>query len=98
MELDLELESIEMGNFKNNLSAKALIIAHHHKTLWLKANRGIFVHMAKQLSKRQKITKQMVRMVYYGERRSARVERWFKRMRAPGFETIPRLSARQKAA
>jgi hypothetical protein len=86
-----------MATVKNNLD-DAAVISDYYKNLWLKANRGVFVQVAKQLSRQKPISNQMVRMVYFGVRRSKRVERVFRRMRAPGFELPRKASAPRKAA
>jgi hypothetical protein len=87
-----------MATVKNNLDYDETILSHYYKNLWLKANRGIFVQVAKQLSRKKPISNQMIRMVYFGERRSQRVERVFRRLRAPGFELPRKASAPRKAA
>lgn len=57
-----------------------------YQKAWLNANPGIFALVARQLSKKKQVSRQFVREVFYGRRRSARVDRALRRLRAPGFE------------
>jgi hypothetical protein len=69
---------------KRNLNIQDIILANPFKTAWLHANRGLCVTVAAQLH--PPVSQQFVRMVYYGHRRSKRVERALGKFRAPGFE------------
>jgi hypothetical protein len=64
-----------------------------YQKAWLNANPGIFSEVARQLSKKKRVSKQFVREVFYGRRRSERVERAFRRLRAPGFEGSKKVAA-----
>jgi hypothetical protein len=68
-------------------------VAIPYQKAWLKANPRIFSEVARQLSKKKRVSKQFVREVFYGRRRSARVERAFRRLRAPGFESVKKVAA-----
>ncbi len=57
-----------------------------YQEAWLNANWGVFAQVSRQLSKQKPCSRQFVREVFYGRRRSARVERALRRLRAPGFE------------
>ena len=70
----------------DNLKIHSLILADHDKRRWLARNRGIFAQVARQLSRKEQCSKQFVRLVFWGERRSRRVEKVLRRLRAPGFE------------
>ena len=70
----------------DNLKNENFILADHDKRRWLARNRGVFAEVAKQLSKKKHCSKQFVRLVFWGARRSSRVENVLRRMRAPGFE------------
>jgi len=79
---------------QDNLNEAIAILADHDKRRWLARNRGVFNEVVKQLARRgHKVSKQFVRMVFWGDRRSVRVERVLRRMRAPGFERALRRAA-----
>lgn len=75
-----------MSTTYDNLQSETAILAHGYKKLWLQKNQGIFGEVVQQLSRRKRVSRQFVRMVFWGERKSARVERAFRQLRAPGFE------------
>lgn len=68
-------------------------VAIPYTDAWLKANPGIFAEVARQLSRKKRVSRQFVRMVFRGTRRSVRVERALRRLRAPGFERSLRSAA-----
>jgi hypothetical protein len=70
----------------DNLKADSIVLAEYDKRRWLVRNRGVFAAVARQLSKKKRCSKQFVRLVFWNQRTSARVERVLRRMRAPGFE------------
>ena len=77
----------------NNEHSAMPAVAIPYKDAWLKANPGIFAEVARQLTRRKKVSRQFVRNVFWGTRRSARVERALRRLRAPGFERVLRRAA-----
>jgi hypothetical protein len=73
-------------------------IAMTYQEAWLKANWGVFGEIARQLSKKKRVSRQFVREVFYGRRRSERVERAFQRIKAPGFAKLAECNRRRAAA
>jgi hypothetical protein len=71
---------------RDNLKIDSIILAEHDKQRWLKRNPGILAEVARQLSRTKRCSKQAVSAVYRGKRRSKRIERALRRLRAPGFE------------
>lgn len=67
-----------------NLNIERSITADWYRRQWLARNRGVLSQVAKQLKPR--VSPQFVRLVFWGERRSRRVERALRRRLAPGFE------------
>jgi hypothetical protein len=78
---------------KDNLKAESSIMLDHDKRRWLARNRGVLSEVSIQLSRRKSCSKQFVRMVFWGARRSRRVEIALRRYRAPGFEALRKLAA-----
>ncbi len=71
---------------KDNLYSDPTILLDYDKYRWLARNRGVLSEVAMSLRPEKPYSKQFVRMVYWGQRRSQRVEAALRSLRAPGFE------------
>jgi hypothetical protein len=70
----------------DNLPQENTVLVIPYRTAWVRSNHGVFA----QLSRKLRVSRQFVRAVFYGHRRSKRVEQALHAVRAPGFERTER--------